>query len=130
MVAQNQSKLRKKIYNVDDENKSYQKFGTIITHTAKDSYRLLKESNMVDWFGQNDVTKMSWALIQSSIASLALFFQFNDSLSGIHKPTQFRLAIFINLRISYATFCDRHSSDFIWTQDAKLDFFHQPDGGF
>jgi hypothetical protein len=115
---------------VVDENKSYQKSRAVVTDTAKDFYRLLKESNMVDWFGQIDVTKMSWAFIHGFIASLALFFRINDSLSGIHKPTQFRLATFINVRMYYATFCDRHSSDFVWTQDAKLDFFHQPDGGF
>ena len=103
---------------------------------SEDLHRPLYETYVVDWFREIDVPEVARALVHVARASLASGGPVDGALSGIHKASEFRLTALIDLRVhdaillrsSFVTVLrDRHSTNFIWAQDAKLHPFHGTD---
>jgi len=99
-----------------------QKLGTTEAHTPEEFLDNVEELDVEHGFGENDVTKMSWAKSVFLMTRLAEFVVIQDAHTWIEQSVHDRL---IELKgVGVGDFSHRHTFDFIGTEYTKTNTFN------
>lgn len=93
-----------------DTYRTDEQFGTEKAYTSQYFYGLCYKSNMKYWFCKIYVAKVARAFCHVTSASLTSGISINDTLSRVHKTTDFRTPTLHGFWKTYPAICDGHTS--------------------